>query len=84
MTPKGPCERAPEGEAVTDYDRQHAALYLRLLDADAAGVAWRDAAKTVFGVHLADCAETQYRSHLARARWLRDVAYKDLLGKFKS
>ena len=84
MTPKGPCERAPEGEALTDYDREHAALYLRLLDAEAAGADWRDAAKAVFGVDLGADAESQYRSHLARARWLRDGAYGKLFGEFKS
>lgn len=84
MTPKGPRERAPEGDALTDYDREHAALYLRLLDAEAAGADWRDVSKTVFGGDLGEHAESQYRSHLARAHWLRDGAYGELFGEFKS
>jgi hypothetical protein len=38
--------RAPQGEPLTDYDRDHVALYLRLLDAEEAGADWREVAKS--------------------------------------
>lgn len=75
-------ERAPRGEPLTDYDRAHATIYLRLLDAEAAGADWREVAQIVLGVDPksdAQRAEIMHRSHLARAHWLRDGGYKDLL-----
>ena len=77
-------ERAPAGEPLTDYDREHAILYLRLLDAEAAGADWRDVAQVVFGIDPAGDearAQTMYATHLARAKWVRDGGYKDLLTK---
>ncbi len=72
---------APSG-AVTAYDRDYATIYLRLLDAEAAGAHWREVAEIVMGLGP-DVAEDEVRriheSHLARARWLRDGAYIDLL-----
>ena len=82
MTGAGLRERAPQGDALTDYDRDHIALYLRLLDADAQGADWQEVARLVLGVDpSADRgrAELMHATHLARARWLRDGAYKDLL-----
>lgn len=62
---------APTGDAVVDYDRSNLALYAALLDAADAGRDWRDAASDVMGLDLAACdAETCWRSHLERARWI--------------
>lgn len=75
-------ERAPDGEPLTDYDRDQAVLYLRLLDADTVGAAWQEVAKLLFGVDPAadpTRAELMYGTHLARAKWLRDSGYKDLI-----
>jgi hypothetical protein len=75
-------ERAPEGEPLTDYDRDMAAVYLRLLDAEATGADWREVAKIVLGVDDADepqRAKVMHASHLARAQWLRDSGYRELL-----
>lgn len=80
-------ERAPEGVPLTDYDREVAPIYLRLLDAETAGADWREVAKIVLGVDAAaepQRAETMHASHLARARWLRDGGYRDLLGSTPS
>ena len=41
---------APTEAHVTDYDRQHAALYLRLLDAAEEGAAWEDVARIVLAI----------------------------------
>lgn len=75
-------ESAPQGETLTDYDRQHAALFLRLLDAESAGAAWQDACVLVLGLDAAadpERAKGAYDSHLARAHWLRDFGFKTLL-----
>ncbi len=75
-------ERAPRGEPLTDYDRAQAAVYLRLLDAEAAGADWREVAQIVLGVDPQQDparAETMHKTHLARAHWLRDGGYKELL-----
>lgn len=77
-------ERAPAGEPLTDYDREHAVLYLRLLDAEADGADWREVAQLLLGVNPAEDqarAELMYATHLARANWVRDSGYKDLLTK---
>ena len=72
---------APEGP-VTAYDRDHATVYLRLLDAETAGADWRVAAEIVLGLG-ANVTEADARrihdSHLARAHWLVDGGYAELL-----
>jgi hypothetical protein len=81
MNDRGLRDRAPNGE-LTDYDREHAALYLRLLDADADGADWREVARVVMGLdvgHGAEAARLTYATHLARAQWLRNGGYADLL-----
>jgi len=81
MNPLGLQERAPAG-TLTDYDREHAALYLRLLDADAAQADWREVAQIVMRLDVdrdAEKARLMHATHLARAQWLRDEGYQDLL-----
>jgi hypothetical protein len=80
-------ERAPDGVPLTEYDREVATVYLRLLDADAAGADWREVSKVVLGVDAAaepQRAETMHGSHLARARWLRDGGYREFLASTSS
>jgi hypothetical protein len=75
-------DRAPEAATLTDYDRRHAVVYLRLLDAEADGADWREVAKVVLGVDPnaeLERAEIMHRSHLDRAHWMRDGGYKELL-----
>jgi hypothetical protein len=82
MTHPGLQDRAPDAATVTDYDRRNAVVYLRLLDAEAAGADWREVAQIVLGVDaIAELgrAGVMHRSHLDRAHWLRDSGYKDLL-----
>jgi hypothetical protein len=79
MNDRGLRDRAPSGE-LTDYDREHAALYLRLLDADAEGADWREVAQVVMGLDARqEAARLTYATHLARAQWLRNGGYADLL-----
>ena len=73
---------APTDPQLTDYDRAHLPIYLRLLDADAEGAAWEEAARIVLGLDPArdrEQAKRLYDSHLARARWLSGHGYRDLL-----
>lgn len=75
-------DRAPDGEGVTDYDREHAATYLRLLDAESAGADWEEACQIVLGFDASadpERAKAAYQSHLSRAQWLRDGGFKTLL-----
>jgi hypothetical protein len=55
---------------------------MRLLDAEAAGVAWQEAAQIILGLDpVADTSHAYkvYTSHLARAQWLATSGYKHLL-----
>ena len=67
---------------MTDYDRTHLKLYMRLLDAEADGADWEEAAEILFGVdpdREPERARRMHRSHLARARWMTEHGYRDLL-----
>ena len=67
---------------MTDYDRAHLAIYLRLLDAQAEGAPWEDVARILLGIDPArepDRARQAHETHLARARWLTEHGYRDLL-----
>jgi hypothetical protein len=75
-------DHAPDGPELTDYDRRHLKTYLRLLDADAAGADWREAAKVVLGLDVSaapERARQTHASHLARARWMSAEGYRQLL-----
>lgn len=76
-------ERVPESSQLTAYDKSHFVDYLRLLDADAEGADWREAAADVFGIDVVaepHRAKVMHESHLARARWMTEVGYAHLLG----
>jgi hypothetical protein len=75
-------DTAPSGSVLTAYDEQHLVTYLRLLDADADGADWREVARIV--LHLdpdreSDRARRAFESHLARARWMTEHGYRQLL-----
>ena len=83
-TPPPPpvADTAPSEPRITDYDRSHIATYLRLLDAAADGAPWDEVARVVLGLDPsgdADAARRIHASHLARARWISDQGYRDLL-----
>lgn len=73
---------APSSESLTEYDKTHVKLYIRLLDAAADGADWREAVKVLFGIDPSDEPERArqvYDSHLDRARWMTRTGYKHLL-----
>jgi len=75
-------DEAPSASTVTDYDRAHLKLYLRLLDADAEGAAWDDVARLLLEIDPVadpDRAKRRHENHLIRARWMTDQGYLDLL-----
>jgi hypothetical protein len=76
--------KPPASPALTDYDRVHAARYLRLLDAQVQGASWQEAARHILELDT-DAAPAATRdchaAHLARAIWLRESGYLDLLAR---
>jgi transposase len=73
---------APASAELSDYDRAHIKLYMRLLDAAADGADWREAVAVLFGIDPGiepDRARRIHDSHLARARWMTETGYKHLL-----
>lgn len=76
----------PTAPELTDYDREHLAIYLRLLDAAEAGADWREVARVVLGLDPdrdLERARCIHDSHLARARWMTEHGYRQLLRKPK-
>lgn len=83
MKQPGFLDEPPESSVLTDYDREHTKLYMRVLDTAADGADWREAVVVIFGVDPADEPERARRvhdSHLARARWMTERGYRQLLG----
>jgi predicted secreted protein len=75
-------DEPPAADQVTDYDLGHSTTYLRLLDAQADGADWREAAQIILGLDPSANAERARRihdSHLARAQWMTRSGYRDLL-----
>ncbi|MCO6185196.1 DUF2285 domain-containing protein [Rhizobium sp. L1K21] len=75
-------DEPPAEDRVTDYDRSQLKTYLRLLDADADGADWKEAVQIIFGIDPDEDGERASRihsSHLARARWMTERGYRDLM-----
>jgi len=73
---------APNESVLTTYDEQHLVTYWRLLDAEAAGADWKEVARIVLHIdpdREQVRARNAFDSHLARARWMADHGYRDLL-----
>ena len=67
---------------LTVYDEEHIITYLRMLDADAEGAAWREVAQLVLHIDPElepDRARRAFDSHLTRAKWMTEHGYRDLL-----
>ena len=82
-TPSVPTDGPPDTADLTDFDRAHLKAYLRLLDAEASGAEWRQAAQVVLGLDVdADLpgACALHNRYLARARWMVEHGYRHLLG----
>jgi hypothetical protein len=75
-------DSAPAGAALTVYDEQHLPTYLRLLDAETDGVDWRAMTQTVLRIdpdQEPERARKAYESHLARAKWMTECGFPQLL-----
>ena len=73
---------APTDSVLTVYDEEHLVTYWRLLDAEADGADWREVARIVLHIdpdREGSRARNAFDSHLARARWMADHGYRDLL-----
>ncbi|WP_082077403.1 DUF2285 domain-containing protein [Bradyrhizobium sp. LTSPM299] len=73
---------APTDTMLTVYDEQHMITYLRLLDADADGADWREVTQIVLHIdpdREPDRAREAFDSHLARAKWMTEHGYRQLL-----
>jgi Uncharacterized conserved protein (DUF2285) len=71
-----------QSSSLTEYDRQHLALYIRLLDAADQRAEWTEVVRVLFGLDPNRDGERARRihdSHLARARWMKEHGYRDLL-----
>ena len=82
MTQEAFLDQPPESPALTNYDRAHMKLYLRLLDADADGADWREAVPILFGIdpdREPERARLIHNTHLARARWMTERGYRQLV-----
>jgi hypothetical protein len=75
-------DRAPSADFLTNYDREHLTIYVRLLDAEAEGADWMEVACVVFAIDPAQepaRARAAWESHLARAKWMTLRGYRHLL-----
>jgi hypothetical protein len=75
-------DQAPTAGDLTAYDHEHLVTYLRLLDADAEGADWTEAARIVLHIDPSrepERARRAFESHLARAKWMTEHGYRDLL-----
>lgn len=75
-------DEPPESAQLTDYDRAHMKDYMRVLDAAAEGADWREAVNVIFGIDPdaePERAQRVHDTHLARARWMTQHGYRELL-----
>ncbi|MBI0530297.1 DNA -binding domain-containing protein [Sphingomonas sp. TX0522] len=77
-------DEPPSGNSVTAYDEGHLVTYLRILDAAAEHADWREVVQLLFGLdpqREPDRSKKVYDSHLARARWMTECGYRELVSK---
>ena len=75
-------DEAPTAAVITPYDERHIITYLRLLDAAAQNIGWREVARNVLRrdpTREAGRAKRCWVSHLARARWMSEQGYRQLI-----
>ncbi len=67
---------------ITSYDEAHFPVYLALLDAKAAGVDWRQAARQILRLDPTSepgLVKEIWQANLSRAEWMTRQGYKYLL-----
>ena len=75
-------EAPPESPTITEYERTHMVLYMRIFDANDVGADWREVVEVLFNLDPAVDPQRCKRihdSHLARARWMTAHGYRELL-----
>jgi len=75
-------DQPPHSSSLTEYDRSHVGLYIRLLDAAEEGAEWTEVVRILFGLDPDQDRERARRvhdGHLTRARWMTEHGYRDLL-----
>lgn len=75
-------DEVPWSDRVTAYDEAHFVVYLRLLDASAAGASEAEMSRIVLGIDPVKQPQRARRalaSHLKRARWMTETGYRDLI-----
>lgn len=75
-------DAAPTESVLTPYDQEHAITYLRLLDAEKQGADWQEVARIVLHidpVREPERARHAFDSHLARAKWMTEHGYRQVL-----
>jgi hypothetical protein len=75
-------DESPHADTLTPYDMEHLVTYMRLLDAEADGADWMEAARIV--LHIDPLREPirargAWETHLARAKWMTEHGYRHLL-----
>lgn len=83
MTKQDFLDQPPDGATLTSYDRAHLKLYLRLLDADAEGADWTEVVELLFDIcpkAEPERAKQVHSAHLARAKWMTQSGFSELLG----
>ncbi len=75
-------DEPPQCALLTEYDRAHFKLYLRLLSAEIESADWRQVVSVLFGIDPSEekiRARRVYEAHLSRARWMTTEGYRQLL-----
>ncbi len=75
-------DQAPNDSTLTLYDEEHMIVYSRLLDAEADGADWMEAALLVLDIDPIlepKRARNAWHSHLSRAKWMIENGYQHLL-----
>jgi len=68
--------------ALITYDKEHLIVYTRLLDAEADGADWMEASLIVLRIdpiREPTRARRAWETHLARAKWMTENGYRQLL-----
>jgi len=82
LTQEAFLDEPPQSTVLTSYDRAHMKVYMRLLDAETDGADWREAVVLLFGIDPdkePERANRVHRTHLARARWMTEHGYRQLV-----
>ena len=75
-------DETPVADMLTPYDHEHLVTYLRLLDAEAIQLDWKEAARTILHIdpdHEPARARLSWESHVRRAYWMTKEGYRHLL-----